>query len=82
MRKTTILAATLAFSLASSAKEKPQLTIEVVQAETVHGTTYWHDNGSAGTTKTDCDIYDSIASCTSNTTGARPASATPIITPR
>ena len=44
----------------------------------MHWTTYWHDNGSAGTTTTNCDMYDNSASCTSTTQGSRPASSTPI----
>jgi hypothetical protein len=72
------LIAIAVFVVAAQAKDQPQLTVKVLQAETVHWTTYWQDNGSAGKTTTDCDIYDNSASCTSTTQGARPASTTPI----
>jgi hypothetical protein len=79
MQRTMILFAVFtALAAAAQAKDKPQLTVEVLQAETVHWTTYWRDNGSAGTTTTDCNLYDTSVSCTSTTEGARPASSTPI----
>jgi hypothetical protein len=80
MRSATpiLIAALIAFVAAAQAKDKEQLTVEILKADTVHWTTYWHDNGSAGTTTTDCDLYDTSASCTSTTQGARPASTTPI----
>jgi hypothetical protein len=46
MRRTLIIAITV-FVAAAQAKDQPQLTIEVLKAETVHWTTYLHDNGSA-----------------------------------
>lgn len=77
MWKRVILIAAIAVSAEpGQAKDQPQLTVEVLKAETVHWTTYWHDSGSAGTTTTDCNVYS--ASCTSTTQGARPASSTPI----
>jgi hypothetical protein len=79
MWKKAILIAAIAVSAKTGqAKDQPQLTVEVLKAETVHWTTYWRDNGSAGTTTTDCNVYDNSASCTSTTQGARPASTTPI----
>jgi hypothetical protein len=77
-KRLILIAAITVFAAAGQAKDEPQLTVEVLKAETVHWTTYWHDNGSAGRTTTDCDIYDTSASCTSTTQGARPASTTPI----
>jgi hypothetical protein len=77
MRKTLLIVVIL-FAAAAQAKDQPQLKVEVVNAETVHWTTYWRDNGSAGTTTTDCSVNDNSASCTSTTQGARPASNTPI----
>ena len=44
----------------------------------MHWTTFWTDNGSAGTTNTNCNVGDTYANCTSTTQGARPASSTPI----
>jgi hypothetical protein len=79
MWKSIILIAAIAvLAEMGQAKDQPQLTVEVLKAETVHWTTYWRDNGSPGTTTTDCNIYDNSASCTSTTQGARPASNTPI----
>jgi len=79
MQKNLILiVAITVFVAAAQAKDQAELTVEVLKAETVHWTTYWHDNGSAGTTTTNCDLYDTTASCTSTTQGARPASSTPI----
>jgi hypothetical protein len=74
MRKMRILIVALALTVVAQAKDQPQLTVEVLKAETVHWTTYRHDSGSAGKTTTDCDLYDSSATCTSTTQGARPAS--------
>jgi hypothetical protein len=79
MQKNLILIAAMSvFVAAAQGKDQPELTVEVLEAETLHLTTYWHDNGSAGTTTTDCNVYDKSASCTSTTQGARPASSTPI----
>lgn len=71
-----IVAATTVVVATAQAKDQPQLTVEVLKAETVHWTTYLHDNGSAGTTKTKCDDGYGTGdfSCTSTTEGARPAS--------
>ena len=77
-RKLILIAAATVLVAAAQAKDQPQLTVEVLKAETVHWTTYWQDNGSAGKTSTDCDVYDTSVSCTSTTQGARPASTTPI----
>ena len=57
-----MIAAITVFVAAAQAKDQPQLTVEVLKAETVHWTTYLHDDGSAGKTTTDCDIYDTNAS--------------------
>jgi hypothetical protein len=62
-----VIAAITVFVAAAQAKDQLQLTVEVLKAETVHWTTYLHDDGSAGKTTTDCDIYDTNASCTSTT---------------
>jgi hypothetical protein len=80
MQRTPTLVAVLAVLIVdgAQAKDQPQLTVEVLKAERVHGTAYWHDSASAGKTTTDCDIYGNSASCTLTTTGAGPASTTPV----
>jgi hypothetical protein len=79
MRRALVLIAAITVFVASAqSKDQPQLTVEVLKAETVHWTTYMHDDGSAGKTTTDCNLYDNSASCTSTTQGARPASTRPI----
>ena len=80
MQRTPILVAVLPVLVVAGAQPEyqPQLTVEVLKAETVHWTTYWHDSGSTGRTTTHSDIYDNSATCTLTTTGARPASSTPI----
>lgn len=76
MRRMPILIAALALVAAAQAKDQPQLTVEVLKAETAHWTTSLVDKGSTGTTKTQCsDGYGSgDFSCTSTTEGARPGS--------
>jgi hypothetical protein len=66
--------------LSTSAKDKdqPLLTVEVLKAETVHWTTYWHTSGSPGTTITDCNIYENSATCNSQTVNAEPDRDRPI----
>jgi hypothetical protein len=57
MQKTRTLVVVLLPSLSlpeHRLKTKPQLTVEVLRAETVHWTTYWHDSGSAGKTTPEC----------------------------
>lgn len=71
-------AALILVAFSARAKDQPLLTVEVLKAETVHWTTYWHSNGSSGTTTTDCNVYENSVACTSETTGARPASDRPI----
>jgi len=55
-------------------------TVEVLSASARHWTTYWNDSGSAGTAHTGCltSSDGSSTNCTTTTTGARPASSTPI----
>jgi hypothetical protein len=77
-KRIILIAAIAVIAEIGQAKDQPELTVEVLKAETVHWTTYLNDNGSAGRTTTNCDIYDSNATCTSTTQGARPASTTPI----
>jgi hypothetical protein len=77
-KRLILIVAMVALVTAVQAKEQRRLTVEVLKAETVHWTTYLHDSGSPGKTTTDCDLYDTSATCTSTTQGARPASTTPI----
>ena len=78
MQRTPTLVAVLTVLVVAGAlsKDQPQLTVEVLKAETVHWPTYLHDSGSAGKTASNCDIYDNSRSCTSTTQGARPVSTT------
>jgi len=71
-------AATLSVGVLASTKDQPVLTVEVLKAETVHWTTYLHSEGSAGTTNTDCNIYDNSVSCTSISSGHRSPATRPI----
>jgi hypothetical protein len=76
--KRSIILFVLAVVVIASGKDHSQMTVAVLKADTVHWTTYWQDNGSAGTTNTNCSANDTSVSCTSTTIGARPASTTPI----
>jgi hypothetical protein len=64
------------------AKKQPELNVEVFKAETIHWTSYWKDEGSSGTTTTNCSGNDTgsnvSVNCKSETTGARQATSTPI----
>jgi len=80
MQRTPTLVAVLTVLVVAGArsKDQPQLTVDVLKAETVHWPTYLHDSGSAGKTTSNCDIYDNSTLCTSTTQGARPVSTTSI----
>lgn len=71
-------AAVIMIGMAAYTKDQQVLNVEVLKAETVHWTTYWHTEGSPGTTNTDCNVYDNSVSCTSQTTGQRSPSTRPI----
>lgn len=56
---------------AAVAKDQPQLTVEVLKAETVHPT--------IRTSKSDCDLGDASASCSSSIERAEPPERIPTI---
>jgi len=51
---TLVLVLTVLVAAGAQAKDQPQLAVEVLKAEMVHWTTYWHDSGSAGKTRPEC----------------------------
>jgi hypothetical protein len=67
----------LALAVAARAQHDTH-TVEVLSADERTWTTTWNDPGSPGMTSTNCSTTDSNVNCTSTTTGARPASSTPI----
>lgn len=69
----------LLFAFSATAQTQPDTrAVEILSAEETTWTTTWNNPGSPGTTSTDCSTTDSNINCTSTTTGARPASSTPI----
>jgi hypothetical protein len=76
-----LLALGLFYGAARADKKSAQqaLTVELLSAEETRWTSTRDDPGSSGTTtSTNCSTTDSTVDCTSRTTGATPASSTPI----
>ena len=70
-KRLILIVAMAALVRVAQAKDEPHLTVEVLKAETVHWT--------VGTTKTDCDLDDSSASCTSTSQRVVPTERIPIV---
>jgi hypothetical protein len=73
----TLLILATAIGAAYAQASRQTHPVEVLSAETTTWTTYFHRR-SASTTNTTCSGDGANVNCTSETTGARPASRTPI----